>query len=279
MEKAILNLDNLYVTQGMNGSFSHKGVLAIDIAKCTYLKAPFTGIVKKIYKDINAVWLESMEKVKFADGVVDYMTVLTMHDNNISNIKVGQKIKQGEIYYHPGTKGYTTGSHIHITIGRGKFSGTGWFKNSYGNFCINNQYEINKGLFLSGNTKITKSLHSWVKNSNKIISSKSIETLAREVIDGKWGNGDIRKNKLTKAGYNYNQVQKKVNELLKVNKVSKIEYIVKKGDTLSSIAKKYNMNWKDLYDKNKNIIDNNAKKHGIKKCFYNYLSVGLVLKI
>lgn len=45
--------------------------------------------------------------------------------------------------------------------------------------------------------------------------SKSIDTIAREVIRGDWGNGQDRKNRLTAAGYNYNQVQKRVNELLK----------------------------------------------------------------
>ena len=45
--------------------------------------------------------------------------------------------------------------------------------------------------------------------------SKSIDTIAREVIRGDWGNGKDRKNRLTAAGYNYNQVQKRVNKLLK----------------------------------------------------------------
>lgn len=46
-------------------------------------------------------------------------------------------------------------------------------------------------------------------------AKKSIATIAREVIAGKWGNGANRKSKLEKAGYNYKEVQKKVNELLK----------------------------------------------------------------
>lgn len=43
---------------------------------------------------------------------------------------------------------------------------------------------------------------------------KTVLQIAREVIDGKWGNGDDRRKKLTKAGYDYEAVQKKVNELL-----------------------------------------------------------------
>ena len=55
---------------------------------------------------------------------------------------------------------------------------------------------------------------------------KSIDEIAKEVIDGLWGNGHIRYKKLTEAGYNYKEVQDKVNEIL-----SSKTYIVKKGDT------------------------------------------------
>lgn len=44
--------------------------------------------------------------------------------------------------------------------------------------------------------------------------TKSIDELAQEVINGAWGNGDDRKKRLTEAGYDYNAVQNKVNELL-----------------------------------------------------------------
>ena len=44
---------------------------------------------------------------------------------------------------------------------------------------------------------------------------KSVTEIAKEVIDGKWGSGSTRKKKLTEAGYDYDTVQKKVNELLK----------------------------------------------------------------
>lgn len=45
-------------------------------------------------------------------------------------------------------------------------------------------------------------------------AGKSIETLAREVIRGDWGNGQERYNRLTNAGYNYAQVQDRVNQIL-----------------------------------------------------------------
>lgn len=44
---------------------------------------------------------------------------------------------------------------------------------------------------------------------------KSIDEIANEVIRGLWGNGTERKQRLTAAGYDYDAVQKRVNELLK----------------------------------------------------------------
>lgn len=44
-------------------------------------------------------------------------------------------------------------------------------------------------------------------------AGKSVDELAREVLQGKWGNGAERKKRLEAAGYDYAAVQKKVNRL------------------------------------------------------------------
>lgn len=46
-------------------------------------------------------------------------------------------------------------------------------------------------------------------------AKKAVNTIAKEVIAGKWGNGDERKKKLAAAGYDYDEVQAAVNKLLK----------------------------------------------------------------
>lgn len=48
----------------------------------------------------------------------------------------------------------------------------------------------------------------------KKTATKSIETLAKEVINGLWGNNPDRKKSLTAAGYDYEAVQAMVNKLL-----------------------------------------------------------------
>ncbi len=51
-------------------------------------------------------------------------------------------------------------------------------------------------------------------------SKKSNETIAQEVINGAWGNGEDRKNKLSAAGYDYNTIQAIVNQKLGSKPVS-----------------------------------------------------------
>jgi GH25 family lysozyme M1 (1,4-beta-N-acetylmuramidase) len=54
--------------------------------------------------------------------------------------------------------------------------------------------------------------------TNQTTQSKSIDEIAREVIAGKWGSGEDRKKRLTNAGYNYSEVQARVNQILKGDK-------------------------------------------------------------
>lgn len=48
-----------------------------------------------------------------------------------------------------------------------------------------------------------------------ITNHKSLEEIAAEVIAGEWGVGNDRRQRLTAAGYNYQEIQKIVNEVLK----------------------------------------------------------------
>ena len=50
---------------------------------------------------------------------------------------------------------------------------------------------------------------------NKVDNKKSIAEIAQEVVAGKWGNGSERKQRLEAEGYDYAEVQAKVNETLR----------------------------------------------------------------
>ena len=75
------------------------------------------------------------------------------------------------------------------------------------------------------------------KEEPKEEPKKTVDELAEEVLEGKWGNGNTRKKKLTAAGYDYDAVQAAVNK--KVEESKKVYYTVKSGDTLTKIAKQY----------------------------------------
>lgn len=69
-------------------------------------------------------------------------------------------------------------------------------------------YKLKSGWYLTKRADL-------VQYMEKITSKKSIEELAKEVIQGKWGNGEARKNALKAAGYDAAAVQQKVNEMLR----------------------------------------------------------------
>lgn len=69
--------------------------------------------------------------------------------------------------------------------------------------------------------------------AKKKSTKKTVDQLAKEVIDGKWGNGTDREKKLKAAGYNYAAVQKRVNELLAPKKTVTKPAAIKTGDTVT----------------------------------------------
>ena len=87
-----------------------------------------------------------------------------------------------------------------------------------------------------------------LNGGSKPAPRKSNEEIAREVINGQWGNGEDRRNRLTQAGYNYSEVQAIVNRILNggSSRSSAEYYTVKSGDTLSGIAARYGTTVKQL---------------------------------
>lgn len=178
-ENAMFPMKYLNISQGVNETYSHQGRLALDICGRDTGKdafyAPFTGTIKKVYGSDHIIWLESNDKVRFADGTVDYMTIMCMHDDDISDLYVGKVINQGEHFLTEGMAGSATGNHIHIECGKGKFTGSGWYQNSYGKWCINNSIMPYDALFLDNSTIIYNNYdYNWryVSNSDPPVPAK-----------------------------------------------------------------------------------------------------------
>lgn len=73
------------------------------------------------------------------------------------------------------------------------------------------------GISASGANSSNKPSAGKPSSGNSSSSKKSISQVAKEVINGEWGNGDARKKKLEAAGYDYDAVQKEVNKQLGVS--------------------------------------------------------------
>lgn len=109
-----------------------------------------------------------------------------------------------------------------------------WNEGAYN--CLLRQYtSAGKLPGYNGSLDLNKayiSAASWNKQAGKVkttsastTTKKSVNTLAKEVIAGKWGNGADRKNRLTKAGYDYNKVQAAVNKLVQASQMSEDKII------------------------------------------------------
>ena len=177
-EYALFPMDYMNISQGVNGSYSHKGSNALDLCGkdggIDNVKAPFTCVVKRKYTDSAGgvtVWIQSKNKVYYADGTLDYMTMLFIHDNDTSDLYVGQVIPQGKTFFQEGTAGYATGNHVHMECGRGQFSGAGWYENSYGVWTISNTITPWSALMVSDSVKrINDYGYAWqnhIHNYNK----------------------------------------------------------------------------------------------------------------
>ncbi len=163
------------------------------------------------------------------------------------NVKAGQAVHIGDVIGIEGNTGKSTGPHCHYCVrGNGSksqirdinaISGIpnklGIYDDGYNTkpktpkkSIAEIAQEVIKGIWGNGSErkkKLTDAGYSYnevqaevkkLLNKTSAPTKKSNEEIAREVIVGKWGNGEERKSKLKAAGYNPTVIQKIVNELI-----------------------------------------------------------------
>lgn len=93
---------------------------------------------------------------------------------------------------------------------------------------------------ISGNVDVSYCYKDFTTiNTQSSTSNKNtVAELAQEVLNGKWGNGDERRQKLTAAGHDYAEVQKKVNELISKKSATEIAKEVIAGKWGNGSARK-----------------------------------------
>lgn len=169
IEDFLCPFTDMYITQGSNSSFSHKGIMANDVrgvqAGVRYpYYAPCTCKCIKTYPSSGQVMWQSTNKVRFANGRIDYATFMTAHDDTM-DAKVGMIVPQGNQLGNMGTKGNATGVHCHIEISQS--ADTSWTKNQYGNYHFNNEYDLDECYFVD-NTNIIYGMGGNWKTTDKV---------------------------------------------------------------------------------------------------------------
>jgi hypothetical protein len=164
---------DMYITQGSNMG-THRGTMANDV------RGAYAGVrypyyapcdVKLIWRDVSngqGMW-QSLEKVRFANGNIDYATFVTAHDETFDAV-VGQIVRQGEQLGNMGNKagggGTSTGVHCHIEIAQHKYDISNWKKNSYGIYCFPNETDTDDCYFVDNTNIIYGMGGNWKYLSN-----------------------------------------------------------------------------------------------------------------
>lgn len=180
-ESAWFPMSTMNLTQIAYESYSHTNSNHIDCIGSTYAFAPFTGTVKYTSSNYGVTVFQSNNKVYYADGSLDYMTVMFMHGTCLYS--KGQTVSQGTNMYKLGGLGSNGasvyGTHLDLGVYRGQRSDTGSTYSRFGNtFCYDAFYIntkkttsiINKGACESGN---------WVNNNAPYNYSSLWKTLGQ----------------------------------------------------------------------------------------------------
>ena len=119
-EVALFPMEYLYMSQGEHQKY------ALDflgwgangrVLDCPCY-APFTCRVTFTGNDHNMI-CQSINKVRYIDGTLDYATVLVAHSDT-APAPVGTVFSQGDLWYHTGNYGQSTGDHLHMEVAKGK---------------------------------------------------------------------------------------------------------------------------------------------------------------
>ncbi len=159
------------------------------------------------------------------------MTEVKEHDTMSSLWKELKKGDRVAIYLMGSRKGgskgvhWTSGGHFVCSTGYKKKDGKHYVyvKDSYSTSSLRNGWITYEGNMRNDVSRVWSGKLPAKKSEPK----KSIDEIAEEVIDGKWGNGDERVRRLQEAGYSPSAVQKKVNELLEPKELTKAQKIAK----------------------------------------------------
>lgn len=179
-------------------------------------------------------------------GIRSYNYVFEVHLNSSADDPDGNGVTTGtEIYITSAEEGYTVETAILKNVCSMGFRNRGVKRKDFSVIATCKNYGVSSALLescfiddqddvdllvpnidklaqkvvdgIAGGFGLKVSSGSKPSSGSSSSSKKTISQIAKEVINGEWGNGDTRKKKLEAAGYDYDEVQKEVNKQLGVS--------------------------------------------------------------
>lgn len=124
---AVFPSQDMYITQGTNTNYSHKGTKNTDNASASNRRKLYAPCDMKLYLNASSggygiLFYHSVKPVHTARYGLTHITMVLMHDNNAHQFVQGKTYKQGEHIYTEGDadpSGLTTGIHVHYEVAVG----------------------------------------------------------------------------------------------------------------------------------------------------------------
>lgn len=186
MKELYFPMQTLRVTQGYGvaysgvpaNTYSHAGGYALDLGGADggadWLYAPCDMVVRRVYGSYNAVWFESLEELESIGSTVIMLCLhMNLADRIALGIRPGKVFKAGQRCYREGMAGKVTGTHVHLELGKGPFTGTGWKQNAQGVWVINNPLVPSEVFTLKGDVNVMNDGgYNWMVN--KALSTEPV---------------------------------------------------------------------------------------------------------
>lgn len=177
---ALFPLEGFHISQTDYGTASHGGgavywatdYLGWNSSGRVYNDPCYAPVdIKLIWKNQTeavAVW-ESLEKVHLANGMINYLTITCYHDDRLGNntyYSVGTIKRQGEEFFRTGNAGHSSGDHVHMETGYGKYntssstaSGTAEYKYHITDYTTPKRLHNYNALFINNTDPIQSPEH------------------------------------------------------------------------------------------------------------------------
>jgi lysozyme len=230
--------------------------------ECTRLGIPFGVYLYSYAKTVKAAQYEADHVLRLIkDYKLSYPVYLDLEEGNTADGAVERAIAFGDIIEKAG---YWCGIYANlywweVILKKGLERFTKWVA-QYNVACEYDGANLDIWQFTSkgnvpgidGNVDVNECYRDFpaeILGGEEVKpAKKTVTELVEEVLVGKWGNGDDRKNRLTDAGYDYEAVQNAVNKKLEAKK--EVWHTILEGETLTEIAEKFDTTVTELANLN-----------------------------